>query len=233
MFAQVQQADSVELILQTPSGQLIRPTDSGNFVVDRACHFQVLTDEELSRVFALITDPRNRAILALMVFGGLQMRDVVALDVSSLVERGKGGLVLIPQLARDTARLVPLGPWAFQIVLTYLESTNRLLGDEGPLFLTRESTEGADEGVRGLSRQEVSLVVMRTLLLAGIDRGPVEEPGLDGQVALPEIMRHTFVARFLRAGGRTFNLQALLGHRSLDQTRRYVRRFLGYGPKKS
>lgn len=233
MFAQVRQADSQEVLLQTYSGQMLRPTESGQFSLATAENTLVLSDEQLGHIFTLITDPRNRAILALMGCAGLRMRELCALELHSLVKRGTGGLVLVSQRGRDTARLVPIGPWAFGIVMTYLDATSRELGGEGPLFLPREWTEGTTAGTHRMAVHQVALVVMRTLKIAGIEVRPMgEHSASDQQVAVvPEVMRHTFVARFLRAGGRVLTLQPLLGHRTVDQTRRYVHRLLGSGAR--
>ena len=50
----------------------------------------------------------------------------------------------------------------------------------------------------------------------------VRQAGVDVKKAGPHTLRHTFALEFIRAGGDAFSLQKLLGHSTLDMTRRYV-----------
>ena len=50
----------------------------------------------------------------------------------------------------------------------------------------------------------------------------VRQAGVEVKKAGPHTLRHTFALEFIRAGGDAFSLQKLLGHSTLDMTRRYV-----------
>jgi integrase/recombinase XerD len=48
-----------------------------------------------------------------------------------------------------------------------------------------------------------------------------QEAGIKGVRVSPHTLRHTYALNFVRAGGDPFTLQKILGHTSLDTSRRY------------
>ena len=47
--------------------------------------------------------------------------------------------------------------------------------------------------------------------------------GLTGPTLGVHLMRHSFATNYLRKGGGVFYLQDIMGHRSLETTKRYVK----------
>ena len=54
-------------------------------------------------------------------------------------------------------------------------------------------------------------------------KGLLAEAGVTGPYMGVHVMRHSFATNYLRNGGGAFQLQDIMGHKSLETTRRYVR----------
>ncbi|MBI4543294.1 MAG: tyrosine-type recombinase/integrase [Gemmatimonadetes bacterium] len=93
----------------------------------------------VERLLAESSDPRERAIVALMAYGGLRRSEVVALDVGDYAPefglrrvRGKGGdeaAVSLPEVARA-------------IVSEYVVTQRAQAGSKDPMFIVRYRTRG-------------------------------------------------------------------------------------------
>lgn len=156
---------------------------------------------------------RDVALVATFLVTGLRLSEAVGLDLGAfsgpdgarrLTVVGKGGKV----------RAIPLEGAYEELVDQYLEDrarrfpAHRLRDPRTALFVR------ADTGERP-SRQQVEYWVDKLYRRAGI-RNQVP-PG-----ALVHALRHTFATSALDHGTDVVELQELLGHSSLDTTRRYL-----------
>ncbi len=141
---------------------------------------------------------RDAAILELFYSCGIRLSELVSLNADALMHGedcvrvvGKGRKV----------RLVPVGEYAREAVLRYLE---RAVPDpDGPLFLSRLG--------RRMTGRSVQLMLDKYLRCSDI---PFH--------ISPHKLRHTFATHLLDAGADLRSVQELLGHSSLSTTQIYT-----------
>jgi site-specific recombinase XerD len=155
------------------------------------------TDAELQRLLAL-AEPRERAIILLLLDTGLRLAEVTPLRVGDL--RPDGTVRVMGKGSKE--RIVPIGVTARRAVLRYVAGRGAARPGDA-LFV----------GVRGAPIQR------RVLQIAIADLG--RRAGV-GTRCSPHTFRHTFARSFLVNGGDVFSLQQILGHTTLDMVRRYV-----------
>jgi site-specific recombinase XerD len=191
-----------------PAEALQRAVDVPQVKASTLPRGRALSGEELRRLVAACPSGpvgvRDRALLAVLVAGGLRRAEAVALDLAdwnaadgTLTVRGKGG----------RERLVPLKGGALAAVRTWLE----LRGTEPGALLCPVAKGGRLE----LRRLSAAAVFDRLRHLA--ERAQVGELS-------PHDLRRTLVSGLLDAGADLFAVAALVGHASTDTTRRYDRR---------
>lgn len=149
-------------------------------------------------------DVRDRAVICVLTASACRISDALRLDMGDLdlegrrfyVRQGKGG--------RDRTCL--LSTKAVEALRLYLRAARPALTDRpsGPVFL----------GARGGRLQGE---IVREALRRACDRA-----GLQRHV-WPHLLRHSTATEFLDGGAGLEQVQALLGHRSITSTRRYVR----------
>lgn len=145
---------------------------------------------------------RDAALVALLFDTGLRLGEVTRLtlddvnfeDRSLFVRAGKG----------EKDRVVPFGRQLAALLALYLQAEGRITQGSEPLFASRLGN--------GLTRSGVVQVITKMGAAEGFTRS---------QVA-PHAWRRGFAVQFLRNGGDLFSLQQILGHATLDMTRRYV-----------
>jgi len=144
---------------------------------------------------------RNAALVTVLLDTGLRIGEAIglALDDINWIE----GYLRVD--GKTGPRVVPFGRRSKAALKAYIDRERRAASPRvRKVFLTRSGAEmSVDAGC-----QQVSAMVK----IAGAS---VRKAG-------PHTFRHTFAVEFIRAGGDAFTLQRLLGHSTLDMTRRYV-----------
>lgn len=144
---------------------------------------------------------RDRAMMALMLDSGLRVSEVLSVEANridwincALTVMGKG----------RKERTVPFSAQTGQILLEYARERARRPMLDAQFFLGRTG--------RRLERTKVRKLVVRYGKAAAIE----------GIRVSPHTLRHTFAVMYVRNGGDSFSLQEILGHSTLEMTRRYV-----------
>jgi len=159
---------------------------------------EILTREELTRLFSRAIRPNHRTLLLTAYAAGLRVSEVVALQVSDIdaergvlrVRQGKG--------ARDRTTL--LSPRLLEALRAYWRHER----PEPWLFPSRDR------------RGHLCAGAAKHLYAKAKQRAEIEKAG--GLHTL----RHTFATHLLDAGVNLHTLQRLLGHKSLRSTTRYL-----------
>ena len=145
---------------------------------------------------------RNAAIVLTLFDTGGRCQELLDLSASDLLfERG-----MIRVMGKGSKeRFVPIGARAMQAVVAYGRRERRPNHDGvQSVFLGRTGQKLTPSGVG-----------LKLLRLA-------REGGLTRADCSPHTFRRGFAVEFLRNGGDVFTLQHIMGHASLDMTRRYV-----------
>jgi integrase/recombinase XerD len=159
---------------------------------------QILSVEELQRLFTTTTHPKHRALLMTTYAGGLRVSEVVRLQVTDIesarmlmrVTQGKGN--------KDRYTLLSTR------LLAELRAYWKLFRPPRWLFPGRTLTEP-------MPSDTARKIYEQARRRADIHRGP----GIHS-------LRHAFATHLLDAGVDPRTIQVLLGHRSLSTTARYL-----------
>lgn len=160
-----------------------------------------LLDTQVTRLFAVITDERDRAMFMLMLRCGLRVEEVATLTVDAvdyhrrqlLVSRGKGCKDRVVYISED-ARL------ALKAYLTKRSSKTQalFLVQKGPLTGTPISVRGIQKRIEYYAKKSGLCVSCHQL-------------------------RHTMATQLLNADADLVTIQDLLGHSQVTTTQRYCR----------
>ena len=166
-----------------------------------------LTEEDIQRILTVCMDNlqerrRNFAIMMLFLDTGIRLDELVNLRLSR-VDFAVGEMTILGKGSKE--RKVPIGTQAKRALIDYVtkersEPVNPQ--DEDCLFLNADGYPITHDAVEKLFQR-----VKKVAEVANLH---------------PHVCRHTFAVRYLIHGGDAFSLQKILGHTSLEMTRKYV-----------
>ena len=165
---------------------------------------KTLSDDEIRRLFSCLdqnssTGCRNAAMVLLFLDTGLRCAELIGL-LSEDVHIEDQWLKVMGKGQKE--RIVPFGSRAAKLLQRYLFHFRPDPLVEKRLFLCFDGTP--------MSENTIKLTFTRLSKKAGVPRLHIH------------LLRHTFATRYLMNGGDAFSLQRILGHSTLEMTRRYV-----------
>ncbi len=158
-----------------------------------------LTEEEVKRLLDTAKDnPRDFAILSLLVYSGLRVSELCNLRLEDIdfAER----IVYVRSGKGDKDRIVVISQAAVNALEEYLSTRT---DDMEYLFASRKSPQ--------ITRVQVFRIVRKYARLAGIKKN-----------VTPHVLRHTLATTMLRRGVDIRYIQQFLGHSSVATTQIYT-----------
>ncbi|NKE73829.1 tyrosine-type recombinase/integrase [Candidatus Manganitrophus noduliformans] len=160
-----------------------------------------LKDAQVGRLFAFITDLRDRAMFMLMLRCGLRVEEVAHLTVDAVdyqrrqifVFNGKGGKDRVVYMSED----------ARSALLAYLEKRSSKV--KGLFLVQKGPMRGEPLSVRGIQKR-IEYYARKSSLDVSCHR-----------------LRHTMATQLLNANADLVTIQDLLGHGQITTTQRYSR----------
>ncbi len=143
---------------------------------------------------------RDFALCVLLADTGLRISEALSLGLPDL-DFGEGVARVLGKGRRE--RVVPLGQTVKRALLDWLKARGEIAGMDR-VFCNRFG--------QPLHR--------RTILQTVHEYG--RKAGIEGVRVSPHTLRHTFAVTYLRNGGDVLTLQKILGHATLEMTRRYA-----------
>ncbi len=163
----------------------------------------------VERLLTECPDLRDKALVALMCYGGLRRAEIVALNAGDVAPalglrrvQGKGGV----------EAAVPLPAVAQRILADYIARERADAGDADPLFVSRFKTKGGQVVVQRMKGHRVWKIIKAIGMRAGV-------PELH-----PHAFRHSCGVELLRrSGGNLRAVQEHLRHADIQTTTVYTR----------
>src|ERR671915_1395850 len=175
--------------------------------------YNVLTEEELSRMLgaARTSNYRDYVLLAVMAGGGLREAEAVEIRIGDFRDVGDEQVLLRIRGKGDKVRNVPLSPELWQLVQRFVlltkRSFNSHLDARKPLFLSRVGKD------KPLTTRSVQNIVKKYVRAASITKA-----------ISPHSIRHTVGTNMAINEAPLLVIQQFLGHADPKTTLRYIRR---------
>ena len=175
--------------------------------------YNVLTEDELSRMLsaARADNYRDYVLLAVMAGCGLREAEAVGTTIGDFREAGQDQVLLRVLGKGDKVRNVPISPDLWRLVQRYILLTNRSLNSHAdarkPLFASRVGKD------KPLTTRSVQNIVKKYVRAAGITKA-----------ISPHSIRHTVGTNMAVNEAPLLVIQQFLGHSDPKTTMRYIRR---------
>src|SRR5215213_7978561 len=175
--------------------------------------YNVLTEDEVSRMLSAArkTNYRDYVLLAVMAGCGLREVEVVDIRIGDFQDVGQGQILLRVRGKGDKIRNVSISPELWQLVQRFVlltkRSFNSHLDARKPLFLSRVGKD------KTLTTRSVQNIVKKYVRAAGITKA-----------ISPHSIRHTVGTNMAINEAPLLVIQQFLGHADPKTTLRYIRR---------
>jgi integrase/recombinase XerD len=181
--------------------------------VSQDSSYNVLTEEELSRMLsaAKMDNERDYAMLAMMAGCGLREAEVVGIKIGDLQDVGDGQAFLRVRGKGGKIRNVPIAPELWSLIQRYVVASSRTFVSNTdarkPLFPSRVGSG------RHLTTRSIQNIVKKYVRAAHITK-PIS----------PHSIRHTVGTNMAVNEAPLLVIQQFLGHSDPKTTMRYIRR---------
>lgn len=175
--------------------------------------YNVLTDDELSRMLSAARSRnwRDYVLLAVMAGAGLREAEVVGLKVGDFQEVGDGQVLLRVEGKGRKIRAVPVSPELWSLVQRHVSLSGKSLVSRSdarkPLFASREGRD------KPLTTRSIRYIVKKYAQTARITKA-----------ISPHSIRHTVGTNMAINEAPLLVIQQFLGHSDPKTTLRYIRR---------
>lgn len=180
----------------------VKLTDKFKLPKAKQIYLDVLSDYEIAVLFQIFDTKtflglRDYCICALMLDSGLRKNEVVTQSVFGC--RYLDGYIIVNGKG-NRQRVVPIG---FNTRKHLMKWDTLIKNLDGDILFRKQDGEP-------ITGNTIKQLFYRLKEVSGIKR------------LRPHLLRHTFATRFIENGGDVFTLQCLLGHTTLDMSRKYT-----------